>query len=190
MTISFDFTWKEPTERQIKALEYVYNALGIKHQELPNGITHHMLVSQRAMGRALAVDAGVYDGFVHKQTEYDLAELMLLSDKSLWYTQAKSWAEKKPDFAPITWQAACKFIVRIIDLGYDEENKTWWNLEKLNLSQSQLQFQYLLLMDLANMLKQIRGKSLNIYSKGFELFISLIVTKKKISEIKKAIRVE
>ena len=105
-------------------------------------------------------------------TEFQVAELILTADRSLWYTQAKNWSEKPPDIgeAQPIWQAACKAIIEIVDLGYDEEAKMWWPLKNIDKAKTKM----LLLMDFGFMLEQYRQSSWNIISQGFEPFLEIV----------------
>jgi hypothetical protein len=110
-------------------------------------------------------------------TEFETAEMMCLANKSLWYTQAKSWAKEPPanvkDESAKFWQEACQFIVDVVDMGYDEELDIMWPVSKME-SEKELAAKLLILMDFGVMLEQYRQRSLDIVSRGFDAFIDII----------------
>ncbi len=184
--IDFDVTWNYPTEPQLAALDFAYRALGIRRPEPKLPFDHHFLVTYQALGRSLAVDVGILSGAVFRLNEYDYAELITLASKSLWYTQAKQWAEHPPENVPETWRDACVFIVNVVDLGYDAESKKWWDLGKLD--ERYVESGRLLLLDFKYMLTQYRRNRMDIVSRGFEAFIDLICDKPWISRFRKKLR--
>jgi len=109
-------------------------------------------------------------------TEFEAAEFICLADSSLWYTQAKSWAQNPPNIGPAKpiWKTACQYIVDIVDLGYDEQRKTWWPMVKLG-SLNEIAAKMLILMDFGMMLQQYRRQSLDIVSRGFEVFLDIVL---------------
>jgi len=111
-------------------------------------------------------------------TEFQVAEFICMADSSLWYVQAKNWAENPPPIGRSAsfWKAACQFIVDIVNLGYDEEQKMWWPLLKIGNKQ-EIFTKTLLLMDFGLMLKQYRQQSLAIVSRGFEVFLDIVLGK-------------
>jgi hypothetical protein len=112
----------------------------------------------------------------HTLTEFQAAEFICMADSSLWYTQAKSWAEKPPiaGNSTIAWRAACKIILNIVDLGYDEQQKTWWPMTKLGTA-DEIATKMLILMDFGMMLKQYRQQSMAIVSTGLEVFLDIVL---------------
>ena len=111
---------------------------------------------------------------VKKLTEFEVAELICLSQHSLWYTQAKNWSEKPPitgDAAEV-WKLACKVVADIVERGYNEESEMWWDIR--DWTKEETIQNMLLLMDFGSMLKQWRQRSLSVGSAGFEFFIAIV----------------
>lgn len=111
-------------------------------------------------------------------TEFQAAEFICLADNSLWYVQAKSWAKSPPKIGSpsIIWQRACQIIIDIVDLGYDEAQKMWWPMATLG-NPNEIIAKTILLMDFGHMLKQYRRCSLDIVSRGFEVFLDIVLGK-------------
>lgn len=111
-------------------------------------------------------------------TEFQAAEFICLADSSLWHVQAKSWAKDPPNIgeAAVVWREACRTIANIVDLGYDGRRKTWWPLAKLG-TESEIAAKMLILMDFGMMLQQYRRQSLDVVSRGFEVFLDIVLGK-------------
>jgi len=131
--MEFDFSWKEPTEAQIAALKHAHRCLGGKKGDLPPQALWHRLVLAQASGRAHMVDCDRYD---YELSEFDLAELMLTADASLWYTQAKAWVkgetpgrEGRGKDVIKAFQVAGAAAVKIVERGYQDGK--WWDLEQI-----------------------------------------------------------
>jgi hypothetical protein len=102
----FDITWKNISEAQAAALAYASKC-----------------------GSAI-IRASMHQGegeWHPPITEFNIAEMICLSKDSLWYIQAKSWAEgvtpyKEGRGAKVVqaFQAAGKVIVALVDKGYSE----------------------------------------------------------------------
>ncbi|NIV30361.1 MAG: hypothetical protein GWN58_12960, partial [Anaerolineae bacterium] len=125
--MDFDITWKEPTEAQVAALEHACRCLGGKWEEFPEPHTWHHLVVARSEHRAHMVDGGHYD---YVLDDFDLAEMIATADRSLWYTQAKTWRQAPPteygeSYQKIT-QLASAFVCRVVEWGYRDGK--WWDL--------------------------------------------------------------
>ena len=128
--IDFDSTWKEPTDAQIAAIHHVYRCLGKKKDTVPPQGQWHTLVLGEANRRAWMVD---HDHFDYELGPFDYAEMMLTADRSLWYSQAKAWAEKGPDKYGEEYQRiaeiASSFVKSIVEWGY--QDGAWWDLAKI-----------------------------------------------------------
>jgi len=129
--MEFDFSWKKPTEAQVAALEHAHRCLGGK--DLPPQDTWHTIVLAQASGRAHMVDC---DRFDYKLNGFDLAEMMLTADGSLWYTQAKAWekgdtpeCEERGKDVIQAFQLAGVTAVAIVEWGYQDGK--WWDLEQI-----------------------------------------------------------
>jgi len=130
--MDFDYSWREPTGAQLAALEHVYCCLGEKGiPEHP--LTLHQQVLIESNRRVAAVDADILD---YGLSPFDLAEMMLTADDSLWYAQAKAWAEgRTPDkdgrgkAVAQAFQLAGAAIVRIVEWGYQDAK--WWDLQAM-----------------------------------------------------------
>ncbi|MFH1484948.1 MAG: hypothetical protein ABIH46_02660 [Chloroflexota bacterium] len=132
--MDFDISWKEPTEAQLAAFELACDALGVTRadREYMRG-HHHMMVMLESTRRAMAVDAEIYSGPAHAMTPYTLAEMVLLADGSLWYTQAKGWAEGNvpkslEQFKPVFMMAGIA-TKRIVEWGYQDGK--WWDVKSI-----------------------------------------------------------
>ena len=131
--MDFDFSWKDPNEAQIAALKYVTQALGGKDEDIPPQPQWHALVVAESQRRAMAVDADMFD---YELGPFDLAEMMLTADNSLWYTQAKAWAkgdtpEKDGRGKNVvkSFQFAGASICKIVEYGY--RDGVWWDVAKI-----------------------------------------------------------
>jgi len=95
----------------------------------------------------------------HGLSEIETAEGVMEAHASLWYLQAARWADEPPqavsEQARPFFQAGCRAIVQIVDLGYDTETGTWWPLRKLWPSEADWGSTLLGLMDLGLMLKRL-----------------------------------
>jgi hypothetical protein len=135
--MDFDMSWRDPTEVQLAALDHVCAILGVPEKEHPKNITIslHQQVMIEASRKAYAVDVELYQE-AGKLSLFDYAEMILMADQSLWYTQAKRWAEGNTpgkdswgkDVAMI-FAVAGQAIVKIVDWGYQDGK--WWNLEAI-----------------------------------------------------------
>lgn len=132
MGADFDMSWADPSEAQLAALAHVHKCLGRRMPELPDGLTHSAIVRMEYVGKCLAVDTG----HTYKLSEYDLAEMMCLADKSLWLSEARRWAGVTPKVdTPESKAAASVFtsagdtVTRVVELGFSDG--VWWNLAKL-----------------------------------------------------------
>ncbi len=84
--MDYDMTWREPTEAQLAAWRHCCKVMRIPKKDMAWFDTpgrHHWQVVHQSTGRAYAVDADVFSGGPHELTPHDLAELMLLSQRSL-----------------------------------------------------------------------------------------------------------
>jgi len=97
--MEYDYSWRNPTEAQLAAWEKACDALGVckKDREWMRE-HHHTTMMIEVSRRAYAVDAEIYRGPAHAMTPYTLAEMILQADSSLWYTQAKGWADGNTPF--------------------------------------------------------------------------------------------
>jgi hypothetical protein len=114
------------------ALDYVFFCHGTKRPQLPKGITLHDAVLLDAQRKAAAVEAGKD----YSLSEFDQAEIILTAGDSLWYVQARDWAEGKTPVGPgdspeavKLFQQAGETICEIVKLGC--VNGRWWNTAKL-----------------------------------------------------------
>jgi hypothetical protein len=142
------------------------------------------MVTHTAIGRSLAVDAGIYHGAAFVIDEYDIAENIITAKDSLWYVQAQKWITKPPCEVPETFTAACQFIVDVVNLGYADN--VWWDLSKMDAGK--VAMGRLLTLDLLQMIRQIRHNSLIVISRGFELFAQIVCDKAWRDKVRKVAR--
>ena len=122
-----DFDWSAPTDRMLAAL---------------------------ALGRRCAERGGL--------GEIEMAEWVLTATESLWYLQAAAWADDPPaellhdPTSRAMFARAMALVVRIVDLGYDDEVRQWWYLRRIWPSDADAAVGMLLLMDAATMLERMR----------------------------------
>jgi hypothetical protein len=92
-------------------------------------------------------------------TETQLAEWIITARESLWYFQARRWAEDPPSAVHETarpmFQMGCKLLLKIVDLGYDPERKQWWPVQKLFDGEDERGGAMLVLMDFGTMTKRL-----------------------------------
>lgn len=125
--VEYDTTWREPTEPQLAAWRHACKAMRIPKKDMVWFDTpgrHHWQVVHQATGRVFAVDADVFSGGPHELTPHDLAELMLLSQKSLWYTQAAGWKDgDTPFMGRMSYSKKARMLARATgaDKGEPEE---------------------------------------------------------------------
>jgi len=137
--MDFDYSWKDVTEAQIAALKHAHRSLGGKDEDLPPQDQWHALVVAESQRRAMMVDADMFD---YKIGPFDLAEMMLTADNSLWYTQAQAWAkgdtplkDGRGEKVVKVFQLAGVAICKIVEYGYQDGE--WWNVEKIWASAAQ-----------------------------------------------------
>ena len=158
--VDFDMTWKNPTEAQEAALA---------------------IAMTRTKGHGMSLGKGYrYDDDPlgnRPMTEFQIAELMCMADKSLWYTQAKGWMENPPKNVTgegiEMWKHACKFIVDVVDSGYNATTKKFWDQSRW--SNQEIMTEYAILMDFMMMLNKHQQVSLDVVSQGFEVFVRLLI---------------
>jgi hypothetical protein len=115
-------------------------------------------------------------------SETQLAEWIMTAKDSLWYFQARRWAEQAPSAvaadSKAIFQAGCKLLLRIVDSGYDPEMKTWWNLRTLFDGQDAWAAAMLVLMDLGVMTKRLPNVhehgGFTTTSAGFGVFAGIV----------------
>jgi len=132
--MDFDMSWKNPTEAQLAALRYVCEAFKLKdYDDLAKYA--HQNVLDAVTGRALAADAEIYHGAPYKFSPYDYAEIILMADGSLWYTQAKAWAEGQTPSDPRlsevgdVFKLAGETAKKIVEWGYQDGK--WWDIDAI-----------------------------------------------------------
>lgn len=184
--MNFDITWKEPTEPQLAAWELACNVLGVKKEERKwCHDNHHIMVIWESTRRAMAVDAEICAGPAHEMTPYTLAEMILVADNSLWYTQAKRWQEGKTPFPDVeawekvksVFQFAGDAVVKIVDQGY--KNGRWWDLNGLWINKGVMALQLAAILDATRMLN---GTSY-ILSQGWQWFPRILMPKLNIKQL-------
>lgn len=164
----FDVTWKDIPEAQDAALAH---AMAYAKPFLK--------IQQRQAGRA---------GEWHPPiTEFHVAEMMCMASSSLWYSQAKSWAEGKPPApgADGIWTIAGKAIVRLVEIGY--QGGVWWDATKAWDHPQKIAINLSCILEAVRLLRQIRGRSLAVYSQWFEALPYLMIPGLKVENAMKAL---
>jgi len=179
-----DFTWKTPSAQQLSALRLACRSQGLP---VPSGVDHHQIMMSEAMFMEMMISSGKnYSGI----SPYQIAELIMMSKSSLWYSLATIWQTVPPskmsDRERSICMSACKIITDIVDsVGYDVESDTWWNTKNLPYNQDALR---LVLSAFGEILRHYSQNSLEIISSGFYIFISIICDKNWTARIRKQIR--
>lgn len=114
-------------------------------------------------------------GLFHGLHEMQMAEWVAMTPAALFYSQAKNWSTQPPPNTPPTWPMACAALCSIIEAGYDPEARMWWNLHKLFPDQPSQLGMMMALADLGFMIDEMRQKRPELVSRGFELFIDIIL---------------
>ena len=122
-------------------------------------------------------------------TEAQAAEFICMAKSSLWYSQAKSWIVNPPDIgnAKIVWASACQIIVGIVDLEYNPDKNAWWYIA--DRDRKMIAMQMLILADFGMMLKQYRSQTMNITSRGFDIFFDIVLGRNWERKFKKLLKV-
>lgn len=114
----------------------------------------------------------------HGLTEIQTAEWIMDAHASLWYLQAAAWADEPPrdvveDVRPF-FQAGCRYVVQVVDLGYDAEARAWWPHRKLWPAEAEWGGVLLVLMDLGLVMRRLSERQDAIVSAGFGIFLSIV----------------
>lgn len=155
MMDNFDFTWKNAGEAQSAALDHTMRRAG-PWLELRN---------KQKSG----------DEWTPPLNEFMIAEMMCIAEHSLWFTQAKGWANGDgfpAQGADPVWQKAGETIVALVEQGYKDGE--WWNMLQL-WSPADAAVRAAILLDIVRMLRVVRNKSLAIYSQWFEAIPYLVL---------------
>lgn len=95
----------------------------------------------------------------HGLSEIQTAEWIMDAHASLWYLQASTWAEDPPaavvEASRPVFQQGCRYIVQIVDLGYDRTQGMWWPIRTVWPSEAEWGGVLLILMDTGLMLKRL-----------------------------------
>lgn len=160
----YDPTWKNPSEAQNAALEHA-----LKYAE------PFLSRLQRQSEKA--------EEFYPPITEFDIAEMMCIADSSLWYSQAKSWAEGKgfpAQGADNVFQLAGSAIKRLVESGYS--NNKWWDATQVWDNPQVIALSLVSIVEVVRLLREIRLHSLNINSQWFEALPYLMIPGLKVEE--------
>lgn len=203
--MDFDISWREPTEAQLAALDHVCAVLGVPEKERPTNcpISLHQQVMIEANRRAYAVDADLYKE-AGKLSLFDYAEMILMADESLWYTQAKGWVEGNTPGKDSWGKDAVRIfglagttIVKIVDWGYQDGK--WWNLEAIYPNAIQIAIAVSLIVEASRLIEVVNTPASAhdlvtrlmpegagyFHSSGLHIFPRLLIPKLNIRYIKK-----
>lgn len=151
--VDSDYGWGSPTEPQVAALTWVCRKMRVAVPDNTPPMDWHWQVIMGAEQKAQAVH---YDQ-PYGLNVFDLAEIVLMFPGSLGYQQLKGWITDPPKNCPPNFPMAAAYLKKIVDSGYSQGQ---WYPEAENMSS----FQLLLLVDFADMLRQISQHTLYIVS--------------------------
>ena len=159
--MDIDITWKDPSKAQEAALAHV------------------MVTCKQFMRSRSACNAGL--------TEFMLAEMMCMAESSLWYAQARSWSEGKypAKGADDVFRMAGTAIVKLVDLGYSKGK--WWDASQVWDDPLRIALHLTSIVEAVRLLREIRPKSLAVYSQGFEVLPYLMLPRLKVGPAMKAL---
>lgn len=115
---------------------------------------------------------------VKELSQMEVVDFILLSNKSFWYHQAVNWAATPPEackdeFTKAQWCTACWIIKETVEWGYNKDSGKWWD-RQATLPRDELLAEILVLSDFGIMLENYRNNSMDIISRGFEVFIEIM----------------
>ena len=170
--IELDITWKNPGQAQLDALAHAQKYLGVSPK---TQFSHHMFVLSQAIGRSAAADAGV----IYKDTfsVYDLAELMIMAPRSLWYTQAQSWCAGNTGALPKEMKLAGEAITQVVEWGYQDGK--WWDIDAIWPDVAQRVLAMSFVLEAARLTRDINQHTLMLYSSGFQQVPRMMIPKLK-----------